>query len=366
MNKKEIVKATIEFGKPDEIPILMWIDGLRLEIKSRSYRKEVWNVVKDRFAEHIRQLTPDGEENQCCTLDWPTTDEGWRDQIVGWKYGTVWPVGGFVFRKWRPVYSPLEHDFDVDKLELPDPNHPLYLSKAEKIIRKNQDKYLLGYVWFTLFEKMHLIAGFENILLGPSQNRDEFLKLRDKIMDFDLKAIKRWLNLGVDGIFMSDDWGTQDQLIIPPDEWREYYKPCYKELFSEIHKGGAHAWLHSCGHVIPIIEDLIEIGLDVLHPIQPNANDLDEIAEKFGGRICFCGGIDIQRTLPYGNPQDVEEEIFHLFDIFGKKFQGGFIPGPSNTIIEDTPVENIRAIYSAVDKINAQLPWRVNMKLQGA
>ncbi len=355
MNPKEIVKAVVEFRDPPELPVLMWIDGLRLEMKSRTYREQVWGVVKNRFAQHIRQLTADGEENPCCTLDWPQTDEEWRDQIVGWKFGRVYPVGGFVFRKLRPVYSPLECDFDPEKLELPDPNDPLYLRKAERVIRSNEDKYLLAMVWFTLFEKMHLTAGYENILLGPYIKKSQFLKLRDMMMEYNLKAIRRWTALGVDAIFMSDDWGTQTQLQINPEEWREYYKPCYKELITEIHAGGAHAWLHSCGHIVPIVEDLIEIGLDVLQPIQPRANDPKVLADRFGGRICFCGGIDTQGTLPHGSPQDVQAEVLHLYETLGKNFHGGFIPGPGNTIIEDTPSENIAAIYTAVDKINQRL-----------
>jgi uroporphyrinogen-III decarboxylase len=357
MTKKDIVKAAVEFKKPPEIPVLMWMDGLRLEMFSRTHRQKVWNFIKDRHAEHIRQLCPDLEELQCCTLDWPESDTEWRDQIAGWKFGSVWPVGGFVFRKLRPVYSPLEREFDAEKLELPDPDDPLYLSKAEKTIKQNEDKYLIGYVWFTVFEKMHLTAGFENILLGPRKYRDSFLRLRDKIMDFNIRATRRWLSLGVDAIFTSDDWGTQDSLIIPPDMWREYYKPCYKEIIDETHKGKAHAWFHSCGHVFPIIGDLIEIGLDVLHPIQPHANNLEDIAEQYGGKICFSGGIDIQETMPHGTTRDVEEEIFHAFDLFGAEYGGGIIPGPGNTILEDAPFENIRAIYDAVDKLKSRLPW---------
>jgi uroporphyrinogen-III decarboxylase len=358
MKPKDIVKADIEFGKPPELPILWWIDGLRLEMRSRAHRQQVWDIVKNRYNQHIVQMCPDIEELQCCTLDWPKNDQEWRNQMIGWEFGGVWPVGGFTLRKFKPVYGPLEHDLDADLIDFPKPEDPLYLSKAEKQVKEHADKYLVGYVWFTVFEKMHLMAGLKNILLAPKKQKDRFLRLRDKIMDFNRRAVKRWLDLGVDAIFISDDWGTQDQLLIPLEQWREFYKPCYKEIIDQSHAGGAHVWLHSCGHVIPIVEDLIEIGLDVLHPIQAHANDPKELADKFGGRICFCGGIDAQDTLINKGPVEVEKEVIFLFDTLCKPFQGGYIPGPMTTIIEDVPVENVRAIYTALDKVNAQLPWK--------
>ena len=358
MGGKKIVKDTIEFNNPEKIPILMWVDGIRLEMKSRRYRQQVWEVIKDRYGEHLIQLAPDGEENQCVTIDWPQTDLEWRDAIYGWRFGHVMPVGGYVFKQLTPVYSPLARDFDSDTVEFPDPDHPLYLHRAEQLMNGHRDKYLIGLVWLTVFEKMHLMSGFDNVFVGPYLFRDKFLKLRDKVMDFNLKSIRRWLSAGVDAIFFSDDWGSGNRLMISPDQWRELYKPCYKTLIDEIHKGGAHAWFHSCGFVSPIVEDLIEIGLDVLHPIQPGANDFQSLKHRFGGRICFAGGLDVQETLPRGNPADVIRDVQSLFDTFARDYGGGMIPGPANTIIDDTPVENIRAIFEAVDRINASLPWR--------
>jgi hypothetical protein len=363
MKPKDVVKATIKFEKPPELPILWWIDGLRLEMRSRKQREAVWDIVKDRYGDHILQLCPDFEELQCCTLDWPKSDKEWRDQLVAFECGGIWPAGGWVFKKLKPMWGPLEKDLDPDLFDFPDPEDPFYLSKAEKVMEKNRDKYLVGYVWFTLFERMHLMSGFEQILLAPVKQRDAFLRLRDKVMEFNRKGIKRWLDLGIDAVFISDDWGTQDQLLIPVEQWRELYKPCYKEMFDQIHKGGADTWFHTCGCVTPIVEDLIEIGLDVLHPIQAHANDPKELGDKFGGRICFCGGIDAQDTLVYGSPKDVEDHMFQLFDHLCKRFNGGWIPGPMTTIIEDVPVENVKAIYDGLDKLNTNLPWKTSKSL---
>ena len=355
MTIKEIVKNTIECKKPSELPVLMWVDGIRYEMKSRKLRIEVEKILKKNAFKHIIQVMPDIEEITGMTLDWPKTDTVWRDNIYARKYGAVWQNGGMVFKKFTPIYMPLENDFSLDKinqLELPDPTDPLYLSRAKERIKRNRDKYLLGYIIFTLFEKMHLIAGFSNILEGPYNNKKEFLALRDKIMEFNLKEVDVWKDAGVDGIFIADDWGSQDSLIISLKHWREYYKPCYIELIKKIHHLGMHVWLHSCGHIMPIIEDLIEMGLDVLNPIQPQANNIKEIGKRYHGEICFSGGLDIQQTLVKGSPEDIEKEVIYNFKCLSEDFGGGYIPAPANTILEDTIPENIQAIYDAVNKVN--------------
>jgi len=152
----------------------------------------------------------------------------------------------------------------------------------------------------------------------------------------------------VDGIFISDDWGGQETTLMNPDDWRRFYKPCYERMFDLIHRAGLHVWMHSCGNVTQIIPDLIEIGLNVLNPIQPQAMSVDELAEEFGGKLCFFGGVDVQGTLPHGTPQEVKKEVKHLIKTFGK-YEGGYIGGTSHTILPDTPLRNIEALFEAFD-----------------
>jgi len=131
-----------------------------------------------------------------------------------------------------------------------------------------------------------------------------------------------------------------------PEDWRRFYKPSHTRMFDRIRSGGVHVWMHLCGDVTAILPDLIEIGLDVLNPVQPQAMDVGRLAREFGGHVCFNGGVDVQGTLICGSPDDVKEEVHRLVDLFGR-FDGGYIGGTSHSIMPETPLANVIALYEA-------------------
>ena len=124
----------------------------------------------------------------------------------------------------------------------------------------------------------------------------------------------------VDGVYVGDDFGTQNGLAISPSMWRKYIKPRYKKLVSVVKKYGLKYCHHSCGGVRQIIPDMIELGFDVLNPVQPLAFGMDPYAlgEEFGKDIAFYGGIDEQKTLPNGSVEDVKSEVLHRIKTLGK------------------------------------------------
>ena len=191
------------------------------------------------------------------------------------------------------------------------------------------------------------LRGFTNLLTDPYLHPDEWARLRDRIVEFDLALIDQWIARGVDGVYLEDDWGTQQALLIAPDDWRRLYKPAYAKLFARVRDGGAHVWYHSCGNVREIIPDLIDIGVSVLNPVQPQAMDLEELVREFGGKLCFYGGIDSQGILITGTPEQVKAEARRVVDLFGR-FDGGYIGSPSQSIMPETPLDNIIALYEAL------------------
>jgi len=148
----------------------------------------------------------------------------------------------------------------------------------------------------------------------------------------------------VDGIFFSDDWGSQKGLLINPEDWRKYYKPSYKKMFDRVRSGGAHVWMHLCGNITAILPDLIDLGLNVLNPVQPQAMDVIKLSREYGGKVCFYGGVDVQNTLINGTKEDVKNEIHQLVELFGK-FNGGYIGDTSHSIMPETPLDNVIALY---------------------
>jgi uroporphyrinogen decarboxylase len=158
--------------------------------------------------------------------------------------------------------------------------------------------------------------------------------------------------LGVDMILTGDDFGTQRGMMVSPELWRKYFKPRMRSLFLELKRIRPELKIayHSCGTILPIIPDLVEIGLDVLNPIQPAAlgMDLGALKKEYGRELAFFGGVDEQQVLPFGTPAEVEEEVQLRIKQAGA--DGGFILAPSHNIQPDTPLANILAFFNAARK----------------
>ncbi|MEM2455529.1 MAG: uroporphyrinogen decarboxylase family protein [Candidatus Bathyarchaeia archaeon] len=138
-------------------------------------------------------------------------------------------------------------------------------------------------------------------------------------------------------------------MLIHPNLWRKYFKPRMKALINELKKhGDIYIWYHSDGNIKPIIPDLIEIGVNILNPIQPDCMNLAEMKMEYGDKITLWGGLSVQETLPYGTPEKVKEKVKRTIDICAPG--GGFVLGTSNNITQDTLIENFFAIYEAARK----------------
>ncbi|MCZ7547391.1 MAG: hypothetical protein M5R40_29470 [Anaerolineae bacterium] len=214
------------------------------------------------------------------------------------------------------------------------------------LLQARGDRYVQARVWFTLFERLWMLRGFENVLVDPYLDEVQFGRLRDRIVEYNLSIIDQWIARDVDSVYFSDDWGSQRGLLISPDDWRRFYKPAYKAMFDRVRAGGAHVWMHLCGNILAILPDLIDIGLNVLNPVQPQAMDVRKLAAEFGGRVCFNGGVDVQGTLIHGSTDAVRREVHTLVDLFGR-FNGGYIGGTSHTIMPETPLDNVIALFEA-------------------
>lgn len=132
--------------------------------------------------------------------------------------------------------------------------------------------------------------------------------------------------------------------MLSPQIWRRYFKPRLKTWLQEVRReGDIYFMFHSDGDMEPVFGDVVEIGFDVINPIQPECMDVVAIKRRFGDQVCLHGTISCQRTLPYGTPEDVEAEVRQRIDCCGR--DGGFILSPSNTITPDVSLENILALY---------------------
>ena len=203
--------------------------------------------------------------------------------------------------------------------------------------------YTVGHWWYWLFERLWSIRGMENALCDFHENGKHIHRLFRALTDFYKAIASRAKNeLDVDAIYTSEDIGMQTSTFFSLDVFREFFKPYYTELIEHVHKLGMHFWLHACGNIKIFIPEFIEIGLDLLHPIQKHTMDEREIALEYGRDICIWAGMDVQRIIPYGSPDDVRRETRFLFDTYWRR-DGRFIITAGNGMTPDTPFENLKA-----------------------
>jgi hypothetical protein len=219
---------------------------------------------------------------------------------------------------------PLKDWKDFDKLRIPDINDPEHWNYLHGIRDRIGDKFLIGH-GISLFERVHFIRGFENIMMDIHLEPENLDKLINILVEMNLVAIEQFAEVGMDAIIIADDWGLQDRLMIAPDKWRQIWKPCYKRICTTAHKKGLFVFLHSCGYILDILDDLIEIGVDVINMAQQEHIGLDLLGERFSGRITFYSPPDIQTVMVNGTPADVRAYCRRMTETLGTP-TGGFIP----------------------------------------
>jgi len=272
------------------------------------------------------------------------------------EYVCPWGCGWKYFENGSGRYTeivnhPLADDPSGTKLRAyrtPDPDAPeLYLPFRDLIRRYGKTHFICGSVACSIFEAAWYLHGMEETIEDMVLRPEYAEELFDKTMQFTLRSGLHLIDEGADMIWMGDDVGMQEQMLFSPAMWRELLKPRMAALISAYKARNPRILIayHSCGNIMPIIDDLIEIGLDVLNPIQPHAMDPAEVKRKFGDRLAFWGSIDIQRTLPRGSREDIRAEVKLRMETIGKG--GGLLLGPAHNVQSDTSLENILAFYEA-------------------
>ena len=180
---------------------------------------------------------------------------------------------------------------------------------TEKI--KQRNFAALGMLEMTIFEVAWQIRGFNELMIDFFINEKMAACLLDRITELRCYQTKKFAEAGIDVLLLGDDVGMQDRMMISPEAWRKWLKPRLKEVIKiclDI-KPDTFIFYHSCGYIEPIISELIEIGVNVLNPVQPECMNPAELKEEYGDRLAFWGTIGTQTTMPFGKPQDVKNEV---------------------------------------------------------
>ena len=328
------VKAAVERTGDGRLPVIFhkwWGNGLaeaygeRLTQLAAQYPDDICTVW---YLEPGYDLSPNAN---------PAYRLGYKDYTTAERHS----IGN------DAVLLPDWNELDRFLQDFPDPNEPGNFLPVEQALAGGDDRYRVGCWWRLFHERLWTIRGMENLMYDYYDEMENLKRVGERILDYSKVIVDRYAAYGCDAIFSSDDLGHQKGPMMSPDIFRELYLPLYKELISHVHSKGMRMFLHSCGDNSMLMESLIEAGLDVFHPVQKGCMDMEETARRFGDRITFMAGVDVQGLLPNGTPQEVRQEIARMKQIFLRR-DGGLLLAMGNGIMPGTPLENIEAALTAI------------------
>jgi uroporphyrinogen decarboxylase len=342
MTSKERVRIALAHEEPDRVPIDFWMTP---EVESRQLRRA---GMTDPFemrvaAGHDLLMTSVGmvssfylSRERRYVDPWGITFENVPHPDGTGSYTEI-------------VGHPLAGDDSLlASYRSPDPEEPRQYEAVASLIRRWGDTHcIVGGVHCSVFEGPWYLRGMERFLEDMLVNKDYAHELIDKVAAYYLIAGLKLARMGCDVLLAGDDVGMQDRMLISPSLWREFVKPRYGRLFDAYRsvKPDLRIAVHICGFIEPIIDDLIEVGVDILNPVQPLAMDPGRLKRRYGDRLAFWGAVDDQKALPLGTPREVEEEVRLRLRQLGPG--GGYILCPSHSVQPMTPMENVDAFYRA-------------------
>jgi uroporphyrinogen decarboxylase len=251
----------------------------------------------------------------------PSPDDRPRKGVDEW--GAVWQnlgqtnlgeVKEFPLKDWK----------DFDRLSIPNIHEPRRWEAMQGARERAGEKFLMAN-GVSIYERVHFIRGLENTWMDIYDHPTELCNLIDMLVEMNIAAIAHFQQIGADGLIFCDDWGLQNRLMIAPKAWRQIWKPRYARIFSAAHEAGMLTFMHSCGYIVDILDDLIEIGLDVIQMDQQQNMGLELLGSRFGGRITFYNPVDIQNTMVYGTMDEIRAYCRKMAALLGRA-NGGFIP----------------------------------------
>ena len=326
MTSRDIVRRAVHFERPPRLPVSFGAFGCS-DFAGVPVKNDPGSAV-----------TPEGEDEWGCV--WAKTDLPNMGQVKG---------------------HPLENITKLDSHRFPDyDDHARYADVPAALDKADAEgKYVQTGIFMVLFERMHSLHGFENVLMDLMLDRTAMEALADRIVGIQLSLIEnisRRFAGRIHGWSMTDDWGTQQAAFVSFDLWMDFFFPRYKTIFDAMHAMGCDVQVHSCGKVNEIIEGLIRAGADSVNLQQPRALGIEEIGRRYRGRITFSSLCDIQATLPTGDRARIDADAEALMSHWATP-DGGFIfsdYGDDDAIGVPT-VETKRHMYDTFSRLSERL-----------
>jgi len=240
------------------------------------------------------------------------------------------------------VRNPILKDPSLAGYTFPETKVPALFAGIPEQLAEHPDRYSQWGIGFSLYERAWSLRGIEPFLMDMIERPAFAHELLDRICEFNLALLDHACQYPIDCIRFGDDWGAQRGLIMGPDLWRRFIKPRFARMVEKVAFYGKATFLHSDGDIREVIPDLIEIGLTILNPVQPDVMDIYEIKRDYGKDLTFLGGVSVQHLLPDCTADEVRAEVRRLIREVGAG--GGFIIAPTHSLGRDIPLENLVAL----------------------
>jgi len=377
MTSRERVLATVNHEEPDRVPIVLGVSNAT-GIKMKPYRelKEMVGIAaEDRYLYDWPELgTAAPDEETLVRLrtdvrgvldlepDWVLEQnrnrEPHSDYVNSWGSGAKEVTPG----EWFPMIEPLATATTIKEIEdypwpdMDDPSRVAHVREQAATLADQNEYAILATPWLLFpFERAFAMQGMDTFLMNLAMRPDFAEALLWRIEELCKVLMGHFLDaLGdnVDIIKIGDDLGTQESLMMSPAMYRKILKPVHADYIRFVKEHTeAKVMFHTDGDVFPLVDDFVEMGVDILNPIQTSAGkmaNLVELKQRHGRDIVFCGGMDTSRVLPDGTPEDVRQEVRRIIGLLGQG--GGLMIGAVHTVMDDVPSENILAMVDSVEE----------------
>jgi len=368
MTPRERLITALEHRRPDRTPAD--IGGIVTGISKVAYErlKDRLGVVEETVVLDPKQQLAYPSEVVLKKLEidtryiFPGQRDGWKLRIIedgtGYHYVDEWGIRLRMPKEGGLYYDMEDHPLanasidDLDRYPWPDPEDPGLIRgvrKRAKQLRQQTDYAVVAWASGSIFERSWYLRGFQRFFVDMVRNPEFACALIDRLLEINEAYLDRYLGeIGefIDVLQLADDLGQQQGPLMPLAQYRKIIRPRQKELFRFVkERTDAYLFYHTCGSVMQYIPDLIQLGVDILNPVQVTARgmDLEKLKSQFGNRLTFWGGIDTQHTLPRGRPGEVRQQVRERVAVLGDC--GGYVLNSVHNIQADVSPENILAMY---------------------
>ena len=330
------------------------IRGKRAAVRRALAHKEVWPVpyYVNADAQLVRNLQErfglsDFEQFVDSYMIWEQAVPLIPSDLQGDRYTDIWGItwAGVGVTRGYVVHHPIQAP-SLREYAFPESCPDEIIDRLRQIRQQNPEAFLLVKLG-DLFERAHYLRGMEHLMTDMYDHPVFVDELFERITAFNLSVIDRLADaeIGIDGLSLSDDYGWQNGLLISPRMWRRFVKAHLRTVFQHVRDRGFHAFLHSDGAITPLVKELVDLGVEVLHPVQSESMDIWTIKKEYGSVLTLFGGIGTQDALPQASPLEIKSQVHAACRALGTG--GGFILAPGIGLNHGVPVENAMAFIEA-------------------